>query len=80
MSDCATRGPINKLETDFTYAYKKKIFSEKNREWLKVNGYVDNDGNVIIEQLSKSIYLTPRQCLELVEVLKVVRGVTGESK
>ena len=40
----------------------------------------DNDGNVIIEQLSKSIYLTPRQCLELVEVLRVIRDVTGESK
>lgn len=40
----------------------------------------DNDGNVVITQLSKEILLTPRQCLELVEVLKVVRGVTGESK
>lgn len=40
----------------------------------------DNDGNVVITQLGKDILLTPRQCLELVEVLKVVRGVTGESK
>ena len=40
----------------------------------------DSDGNVIITQLSKDIYLTPRQCLELVEVLKVVREVSGENK
>lgn len=40
----------------------------------------DNDGNVVITQLGKDIYLTPRQCLELIEVLKVVRDVTGENK
>lgn len=40
----------------------------------------DNDGNVVITQLGKDIYLTPRQCLELVEVLKVVRDFTGENK
>ncbi len=40
----------------------------------------DNDGNVVITQLGKDILLTPRQCLELVEVLKVVRDSTGESK
>lgn len=40
----------------------------------------DSDGNVIITQLGKDVYLTPRQCLELVEVLKVVREVTGENK
>lgn len=40
----------------------------------------DNDGNVVITQMSKDIFLTPRQCLELVEVLKVVRDVTGENK
>lgn len=40
----------------------------------------DSDGNVIITQMSKDIYLTPRQCLELVEVLKVIREGVGESK
>ena len=40
----------------------------------------DNDGNVVITQLGKDILLTPRQCLELVEVLKVVRDSTGGSK
>ena len=40
----------------------------------------DSDGNVIITQLSKDIYLTPRQCLDLVEVLKVIRDVTGENR
>ena len=40
----------------------------------------DNDGNVLIEQLGKNIYLTPRQCLDLIECLKVVRDVTGENK
>lgn len=40
----------------------------------------DSNGNVIITQLGKDIYLTPRQCLELVEVLKVVRDVTGGNK
>lgn len=40
----------------------------------------DNDGNVVITQMSKDIFLTPRQYLELIEVLKVVRDVTGENK
>lgn len=40
----------------------------------------DSDGNVVITQLGKDVLLTPRQFLELIEVLKVVRDVTGENK
>ena len=39
MMDCTTRGPINKLEADFTYAVTRKLFSESNIKWLKDKGY-----------------------------------------
>ena len=39
--DCATRGPLNKLETDFNYAIKNKIFSDALVSWLVEKGYVD---------------------------------------
>lgn len=45
-SDCATRGPINILETKFTYGIQNKIFSEENITWLKTNGYADASGRV----------------------------------
>jgi len=46
VGDCATRGPINKLATDFTYAVKTHIFSQENIDWLKEKGYVDRNGRV----------------------------------
>ena len=44
--DCATRGPINILETKFTYLIKNKIISEKNIAWLHDKGYITLDGKV----------------------------------
>jgi hypothetical protein len=44
--DCATRAPINDLETQLTYAIKNNRFCDSTAEWLKDNGYVDPDGNV----------------------------------
>lgn len=41
--DCATRGPINKLEALFTYGVRNKKFSQKNIDWLVQKGYVTDD-------------------------------------
>lgn len=38
--DCATRSPLNKLETDFTYAIINRIFNPSTEKWLRDNGYV----------------------------------------
>lgn len=44
--DCATRGPINKLEADFTYGVQHKLFTKENITWLKEKGYADAHGRV----------------------------------
>ena len=38
--DCASRAPLNILETQFSYAYQHRDLSDDNRKWLKENGYV----------------------------------------
>lgn len=45
MMDCATRGPINILETKFNWLYRNNKISPENKEWLEKNGYVRN-GNI----------------------------------
>ena len=44
--DCATRGPINILETKFNWLVENKIISENNIKWLKDNGYILPNGKV----------------------------------
>lgn len=44
--DCASRGPNNKLEADFTYAFQNLQFSVEGARWLHDNGYVDNNGKI----------------------------------
>jgi hypothetical protein len=46
MMDCASRAPVNKLETDFNYAYKNNLFKPENKSWLENHGYVQ-DGRVV---------------------------------
>lgn len=55
MADCATRGPINVLETYFTYGYKNKLISEGNRKWLSDKGYADEQGNVTFSDAFNAI-------------------------
>lgn len=43
--DCATRGPINILETKFNWLYQNNKISPENKAWLENNNYVRN-GNV----------------------------------
>ena len=43
MMDCATRGPINILETKFTYRLIQNRFYPANRVWLEENGYIVNE-------------------------------------
>lgn len=44
MSDCATRGPINILETKFNWLIKKGILMPENEQWLSDNGYLTKNG------------------------------------
>ena len=44
--DCASRGPINKLETNFSYGYEVGLISPQNRKWLRDKGYADKFGIV----------------------------------
>lgn len=44
--DCASRGPINNLETQFTYLYQNNKFQPENKLWLETNGYVE--GNRVV--------------------------------
>lgn len=41
--DCATRAPLNILETKFNYAYQNSLISPVNRKWLVEKGYVVNE-------------------------------------
>lgn len=43
--DCATRAPLNNLETDFTYLYLHTMKPE-NKKWLEDNRYIQN-GKVV---------------------------------
>lgn len=40
FTDCASRSPINILETQFNYAYKNNLLSQDEKQWLERNGYV----------------------------------------
>jgi hypothetical protein len=44
--DCATRGPLNILEAQFTYAYRNGIFYPELCTWLEDNGYVGPDKRI----------------------------------
>src|SRR3990167_4810918 len=39
--DCASRSPINTLETKFNYLYQNKKLRPENLKWLEDNGYVE---------------------------------------
>lgn len=42
FGDCASRGPINILETKFNYLYQNNKISPENKKWLEDNEYVVN--------------------------------------
>lgn len=44
--DCATRGPINILETKFSWLYANHLIKEENRKWLRERGYVNAKGKI----------------------------------
>jgi len=46
VMDCATRAPINILETKFTYLYQNRLLSPDNIKWLEDKGYIV-DGRVV---------------------------------
>jgi hypothetical protein len=42
--DCATRGPINVLETKFNWMLKNGKISPQNEAWLRERGYITENG------------------------------------
>lgn len=40
--DCVTRSYLDKLETDFNYAWENNLFNKENMKWLAMKGYVLN--------------------------------------
>ena len=46
MMDCASRGPINILETKFTWLVRNHKLTSENLRWLKESGYVLLDNSV----------------------------------
>ena len=44
MMDCASRSPINILETKFNYLYQNNKLTYRQRQWLEINGYVTERG------------------------------------
>ncbi len=47
MMDCASRGPVNILETKFTWLFAKNILNESNLKWLAEKGYVEPESTTI---------------------------------
>ncbi len=45
--DCASRGPINLLETKFNYLIRNKKLSPANEQWLRNNGYIDEFNRIV---------------------------------
>lgn len=41
--DCASRSPINILETKFNWLLRNKKISHENEKWLNDNGYIENN-------------------------------------
>ena len=41
--DCASRSPINILETKFNWLLRNKKISPENEKWLNDNGYIENN-------------------------------------
>lgn len=46
MMDCATRGPVNKLETKFNWLYRNRVLSPANIQWLEESTYVTPEGTI----------------------------------
>lgn len=44
MQDCASRGPLNILETKFNWLHQNNKFLLGNLEWLAQNGYLTEQG------------------------------------
>lgn len=42
--DCATRAPVNVMETKFNYALRNNLISPDNRQWLIDHGYMTDSG------------------------------------
>jgi len=42
--DCASRAPVNILETKFNYLFSNDKISPENKQWLIDNGYFSDDG------------------------------------
>ena len=71
--DCATRGPVNDLEPQFTYAFQKGIMLPENKKFLEDNGYIV-DGRVTFSDAFIAILSgTTRQGNSMIAPLRAIR-------
>jgi len=72
--DCATRSPINDLETQFTYLYQVGIIKGYRRNWLESKGYVQ-DGRITFSDAFIAILSnTTRQGNSLIAPLQAIHS------
>lgn len=74
LMDCATRGPINVLETKFSWLYRNKKLKPENLKWLEDKGYVDTEGKITFSDAFIAINShTTRQGNSLIAPLDAIR-------
>lgn len=82
MMDCATRGPINILETKFNYLYRTNKLIPENKKWLEDNGYVDNNNVKFSDAFIAILSGTTREGNSLKSPLQAIEnnGLVPKSK
>ena len=73
LMDCASRGPLNILETKFNFLLKNKKLSFENEMWLKEKGYITNDGVEFSDAYIAILSGTTRQGNSLKAPLEAIR-------
>lgn len=71
--DCASRSPINILETKFNYLLNRSLMSKENRTWLAENGYVTESGVEFSDRFIAINSKTTRQGNSLKAPLEAIR-------
>ena len=72
--DCATRAPINILETKFSYLLRENLIPPENLKFLIDNGYLGGYGNIVFSDAFVAINSgTTRQGNSLIAPLEAIR-------
>lgn len=75
FQDCATRSPINALETQFNFLYQNNKLKPENKAWLLANGYIVNDRVVFSKRFIAILSGTTRNGNSLKAPLDAIHNV-----